>query len=115
MASARRGWILSALLLFMLLPAVAPTPALSQANCNAFPETGKTVCGEFWQYWQSHGGLAQQGYPISGEMQEVSAIDGKTYTVQYFERERFESHPEKKGTQFEVLLGLLGSELMGRK
>jgi hypothetical protein len=28
--------------------------------------------------------------------------------VQYFERNRLEYHPEHKGTEFEVLLGLLG-------
>jgi hypothetical protein len=28
--------------------------------------------------------------------------------VQYFERARFELHPENAGTQYEVLLGQLG-------
>ncbi|MEO8288940.1 MAG: hypothetical protein ABI670_21200, partial [Chloroflexota bacterium] len=37
-----------------------------------------------------------------------SPTDGKTYLVQYFERNRLEYHPENKGTPFEVLLGLLG-------
>jgi len=31
--------------------------------------------------------------------------------VQYFERARFEYHPTLAGTEFDVLLGLLGSEL----
>jgi hypothetical protein len=31
--------------------------------------------------------------------------------VQYFERNRFEYHPEQAGTPFEVMLGLLGNEL----
>src|SRR5438876_3625540 len=39
----------------------------AQAGCNTFRETGKTVCGRFLQYWQTHGGLAQQGYPISSQ------------------------------------------------
>jgi hypothetical protein len=30
--------------------------------------------------------------------------------VQYFERNRFEYHPENAGTPFEVLLGLLGNQ-----
>jgi len=38
----------------------------------------------------------------------------KSYTVQYFERQRFELHPENAGTQFEVLLGRLGAEQMGQ-
>jgi hypothetical protein len=32
--------------------------------------------------------------------------------VQYFERARFEYHPEYAGTDHEVLLGLLGSQLL---
>jgi hypothetical protein len=31
--------------------------------------------------------------------------------VQYFERNRFEFHPENRGTRYEVLLGLLGNDL----
>src|SRR5206468_3441313 len=54
------------------------------AACATFPETGEKVCGTFLAYWYGHGGLAQQGYPISGEMQERSDTDGKAYTVQYF-------------------------------
>jgi hypothetical protein len=46
------------------------------------------------------------GYPISDELQE-RAEDGKTYWVQYFERARFEFHPENPAP-FNVLLSLLG-------
>jgi methionine-rich copper-binding protein CopC len=83
-------------------------------SCTTFPETGKTVCGKFLDYWNSHGGLAQQGYPISGEMQEVSATDGKTYLVQYFERAVFELHPENQPPN-DVLLSLLGNFLYKQK
>jgi hypothetical protein len=76
-----------------------------------FPETGKRVGGPFLVYWQTHGGLAQQGYPISDEFTEVSDRDGKTYTVQYFERAVFEHHPEYAGTPYEVLLSQLGTSL----
>jgi acetyl esterase/lipase len=78
------------------------------APAYTFPATGKTVRGKFLQYWTSHGGLAQQGYPISDEMQETSATDGKTYTVQYFERAEFELHPENSPPN-DVLLSLLGT------
>jgi peptidoglycan/xylan/chitin deacetylase (PgdA/CDA1 family) len=44
------------------------------------------------------------GYPISEEFEE----DG--YVVQYFERARFEWHPEHRGTVYEVLLGHLGRQ-----
>ena len=73
-----------------------------------FPETGKTVQGRFLQYWEQSGGLPQQGYPLSEEMQERSVIDGKTYTMQYFERAVFEHHPENKAP-FDVLLSQLGT------
>jgi hypothetical protein len=34
------------------------------------------------------------------------------YLAQYFERARFEAHPELAGSPYEVLLGLLGNELL---
>ncbi|HET7037887.1 MAG TPA: hypothetical protein VFI42_19595, partial [Thermomicrobiaceae bacterium] len=74
--------------------------------------TGHYLSFGFRDYWQKHGGLALYGYPISGEIQEVNPADGKTYTVQYFERARFEYHPEHKGTSFEVQLGLLGNQVL---
>jgi hypothetical protein len=79
----------------------------ARVNCVTFPETGKTVCDQFLRYWQRNGGLAQQGFPISDEMQELSANDGKSYTVQYFERAVFEWHPENAPPN-DVLLQLLG-------
>lgn len=60
--------------------------------------------------WQRLGGLAQFGYPLSQPFMEVSKDDGKSYLVQYFERQRMEYHPENKGTLYEVLLGRLGAE-----
>ncbi|MDP9372794.1 MAG: S8 family peptidase, partial [Chloroflexota bacterium] len=73
-----------------------------------FPETGHSLSGAFLQYWRDHGGLAIFGHPISEPFDEVNPIDGKPYLVQYFERNRFELHPEYAGTPNEVLLGLLG-------
>ena len=94
-----------------------PTPQVSvfaQSACTTFPETGKTVCGRFQQYWQQHGGLAQQGFPISAEIQETNDTDGKIYTVQYFERAVFEYHPENPPPS-DVLLSLLGVFLYAQK
>jgi glucose/arabinose dehydrogenase len=91
-------------------PAPAPTapPTVPpEPSGRFFPETGQTVGGPFLAYWLIHGGLAQQGYPLSGEFQEKSDTDGKTYTVQYFERAVFERHPENQ-PPFDVLLSLLG-------
>ena len=74
-----------------------------------FPETGKRLGGIFRDYWNKNGGLAQQGYPISDQFDEVSDLNGKTYKVQYFERSVFEYHPENAGTTYEVLLSQLGT------
>jgi beta propeller repeat protein len=73
-----------------------------------FPDTGKRVGGKFLEYWQTHGGLPQQGFPISDEFMEKSDLDGKTYRVQYFERAVFEYHPENQ-PPYDVLLSQLGT------
>ena len=80
-----------------------------------FNETGHNLGGAFLRYWNEHGGLAVNGYPISEELEEKSPTDGKTYRVQYFERSRFELHPENAGTSYEVLLGRLGTQLSEKK
>ncbi len=77
-----------------------------------FKETGHTLTGKFLDYWQAHGGLAIFGLPLTEPFQEVSPTDGQTRLVQYFERNRFELHPEKAGTEYEVLLGLLGIQVL---
>ena len=82
-------------------------------NVN-FPETGKAATGIFMDYWQTNGGLAQQGYPVSGLFQEKSDLNGKTYTVQYFERSVFEFHPEY-AAPYDVLLSQLGTFQYRRK
>jgi hypothetical protein len=76
-----------------------------------FPPTGHTLRGVFRDYWTAHGGLAQFGYPLTDEFPERNPTDGRVYTVQYFERNRFELHPENAGTPYVVLLGLLGRSL----
>jgi hypothetical protein len=98
-------------------PARAPRPAAfdpvarpSAPGYLWFAGTGHTLAGPFRAYWEGHGGLAQFGYPISEPFSETLA-DGHPYMVQYFERNRFELHPEIAGPASGVLLGLLGSEL----
>ena len=75
-------------------PPAPPPAAASAAACVTFPETGKTVCDRFLDYWQANGGLAQQGLPLTDPFVEVNPTDGKPYLTQYFERARFERHPE---------------------
>jgi ABC-type transport system substrate-binding protein len=93
-------------------PADAPfvgvdKPANTSSTLLWFPETKHTVSGKILQYWNQYGGLSQFGYPLSEPFNEISATDGKTYQVQYFERNRFEVHPELQDP-YAVLLGLLG-------
>ncbi|HMA37369.1 MAG TPA: sortase, partial [Chloroflexia bacterium] len=57
------------------------------------------------------GGLALFGYPISEEYDAVSPTDGRVYRTQYFERARFEWHPELP-LPYQVSLGLLGGEVL---
>jgi hypothetical protein len=73
---------------------------------SCFPQTGFCVRGRFLDYWQQHGGLAINGYPLTAERQE-RLEDGRTYTVQYFERVRLELHPENAPPQ-DVQLGQFG-------
>ncbi|MEO6457492.1 MAG: glycosyltransferase family 39 protein [Chloroflexia bacterium] len=77
-----------------------------------FAETGHSLKQAFLRFWLQEGGLTQYGYPISEELPEISAADGKVYTVQYFERARLEWHPIDAGTAKEVQLGLIGKEAL---
>jgi hypothetical protein len=98
------------LFLASVLRGIYSSPPLAQEQdaSRTFPETGHTVQGRFLDYWQQHGGLTQNGYPLSEELQEVSPLDGQTYTVQYFERAVFEYHP-KNQPPYDVLLSQLGT------
>jgi uncharacterized protein with LGFP repeats len=89
-----------------------PITAASDANCTFYPETGHRLCFGFRAYWNAHGGLPIFGYPLSEEFRERNPDTGQIYTVQYFERARFEWHPENAGTRYEVLLGRLGAQVL---
>lgn len=74
-----------------------------------FPQTGYTVANGFLRYWEKNGGLDVFGYPLTGEINENGT------TVQYFERARFEWHPGANPQNYDVLLGLLGDELIANR
>lgn len=93
-----------------------------QDGCRFFQETGHRACGDILATWRASGleldgkkgkteaeNLALFGLPLNDEMTETLS-DGKQYTVQYFERARFELHPENQ-PPYNVLLGLLGNEI----
>lgn len=77
-------------------------PVQSNANRAYFPETGHTIQGGFKEYWLANGGMRIFGLPLSEEIPE----DGMT--VQYFERARFEYHPQFVGTPYAIQLSPLG-------
>jgi hypothetical protein len=91
-------------------------PETPRAGCRFFAETQLNVCGAFLQTWRRYGldlhqsgmteaeNLALFGLPLTPPQPETLS-DGQTYTVQWFERARFEDH----GAQG-VMLGLLGRE-----
>lgn len=95
--------------------AFAPVPPSAASQDGVyFPETRHTLRGEFYRYWQKHGGLPVFGYPISEEFLEPSSDEqnaGQTFVVQYFERYRFEFHPEKPAP-YNVLLSRLGDDVL---
>lgn len=72
-----------------------------------FPATGHSLGGGFYTYWQQNGGVALFGLPLSEEYKENGL------TVQWFERARFEYHPELAGTGKAIQLTHLGSVAYG--
>ena len=91
-------------------PPFQPAAQSAQAGYAYFAPTRHNVGPPFLAYWNANGGLPVLGLPRSEAFTEVSRTDGKTYMVQYFERNRVEYHPENRGTRYEFLLGLLGVE-----
>lgn len=96
-------------------------PKSATADCKTFAQTQHAVCGRIWEVWRQYGlefdgaagiseaeSLALFGLPLSG-VQAERLSDGKEYQVQWFERARFELHPEN-AAPYDVLFGLLGNE-----
>jgi len=96
-------------------PATPVSPDAASADAVYFPETGHTLQGEFLDYWESQGGLMRFGFPRTEVFSEYDPLVGQTYLVQYFERARFEYHPEYAGTQSAVLLGHVGRWALERR
>jgi plastocyanin len=91
----------------------ADPPVAQKPGARYFPETGHNVDGRFLEYWNQNGGLPIFGYPLSEPIQEQLG-DGNTYTVQYFERARFELHPGNQ-PPYDVLLGQFGRLIYGQR
>jgi hypothetical protein len=78
---------------------------IGYAQGHLFAETGQMVADDFFAYWEANGGVPVFGYPISSEF----TSDG--LRVQWFERARFERHPENPENT-RILLGHLGREAL---
>jgi hypothetical protein len=105
----RRILLTATIGLLCLLVVVIPRFAGAQQEQICFitvPGVTNCVQGRFAQFWRENGNLEVFGFPVSGEL--VETVDGVPRTVQYFERARFEYHPEN-AAPFDVLLGRLGA------
>ncbi|HUZ00356.1 MAG TPA: hypothetical protein VMU89_08390 [Thermomicrobiaceae bacterium] len=94
----------------VLPSAPQPNPATTSSDWLYFPETQHYLSFGFKDFWLANGGLPVFGYPMTEEFSELNPDQGKLFTVQYTERQRFEYHPELSGTPYEVELGRLGAE-----
>lgn len=66
------------------------------------PQTGHSLSEPFLSHWKGNGGIELFGYPISEPFAQG------TLTVQWFERARFEYHPEMQKSGNPIQLSLLG-------
>ncbi|MFV9505271.1 MAG: hypothetical protein AB4911_11975 [Oscillochloridaceae bacterium umkhey_bin13] len=91
-------------------PRLDPPPPDGPSECQYFAQTGQQICEPFLGYWRANGGVTRFGYPLSSV--RLEELEGRPYTLQYFERRRIEHHPEFAGTPYEYLYGLLGREVL---
>jgi hypothetical protein len=82
---------------------VALVAALTITAYDASAEPPEEIGVEFQLFHSESGGVHVFGYALSPRVMEDERV------VQYFERQRLESHPENGGP-YDVLLGRLGSE-----
>jgi hypothetical protein len=105
---------IAVLSLLAVLAALLAVPAsaspLTAPIC--FSQVPDCIDGRFAEFWQQNGGLPVFGLPKSPASQQQ--VEGKTYLVQLFERNRFELHPEN-ARPYDVLLGRLGDDLLKRQ
>ncbi len=105
----------------------AASRAQAQPGCQVFEATGHMLCEPFLSYYRAHGlqldanrssfSMAESqalfGLPLTEPAME-RATDGQQYLTQWFERARFELHPENPLAN-RVLLGRLGAEVLSQQ
>jgi len=82
--------------LFILILVIGRGVAIAQVDdTRSFPETGHWVSGEFLAAYESIPNPEQvYGYPITDAFEANHSNDPDGTMIQYFERVRFEFHPE---------------------
>ncbi|MCE2851102.1 MAG: glucosaminidase domain-containing protein [Chloroflexaceae bacterium] len=81
--------------------------ATAQSSELCFQETGYCISGRIRTYWEAQGGLRVFGLPIGAQVSVL--IEGKMLTMQQFERNRLELHPNN-AAPYDVQLGRLGAD-----
>ncbi len=97
----------TAVALLALMATGLPSARAAEGGAQCFPETHRCISGRFAAYWAAHGGLPVFGFPVTTAAYEVNGDTGQSYLTQWFERNRFELHPEQ-APPYDVLLGRLG-------
>ena len=90
--------------------AARPIPPYADTDTKRyFTATGHGISGAFKRFWEGRGGLPIFGYPLSEPFQENGRL------VQYFERVRLEQDPAQLGTDREIVIADLGSQITGTR
>ena len=96
------------LVLMLVVTLLAPRYTVAEDDARYFPETGHWVTGKFLRFYESvPDPIVVYGYPITDAFQTGSAPQYPGMLVQYFEKVRFEYHPENP-PELAVVLSPLG-------
>ncbi|MBI4789554.1 MAG: hypothetical protein HY782_21195 [Chloroflexi bacterium] len=103
-----KSFFLSTVALVAALVGVALTVGSTFAQnpsvtCVYVPEAGHNIQGPFWTFYNAHNGAENFGPPLTEAFLEKGLV------VQYFQRARFEFHPEYP-EPYRVQLALLGMQ-----
>jgi hypothetical protein len=99
-------WAAFVLSVFLTVGFVSDSNAIALADtpfCAYMTETGHNVHGAFLTFYRAHNGAENFGLPLTEAFWERDRI------VQYFERARFEFHPENP-EPYRVQVGMLGDQ-----
>ncbi|MBA3943734.1 MAG: hypothetical protein H0X37_04140 [Herpetosiphonaceae bacterium] len=101
-------FVVELLALVIIAPAAA-SPVAAPSCFPTIPGITNCIAGRFNLFWNVNGSLPVFGYPIAPQRVELNPDTQTNYQTQWFERNRFEQHPENVAP-YDVLLGRLGAE-----